>query len=171
MSVLGNKLAVWSFCGVCVAGVAMAGTPAGRVVPAASAESFVSRPAQSNGSTRERPARLDLRDRRCCPPPRLQAPRHHWNFHGRTVPRQTSMSRINSPHWARRIGHRRDPWAEPRKLPGVWFARDFPSLVSRPRESHPQPLAELYVTLARHTAPVIGPRDDKDCQWINSPGR
>ena len=61
MSVLGNKLAVWSFCGLCVAGVAMAGTPAGRVVPAASAESFVSRPAQLNSSTRERPARLDLR--------------------------------------------------------------------------------------------------------------
>ena len=28
-------------------------------------------------------------------------------------------------------------------------------LVSRPREFHPQPLAEPYVTLSRHTAPVI----------------
>jgi len=28
-------------------------------------------------------------------------------------------------------------------------------LVSRPREFHPQPLSEPYVTLSRHTAPVI----------------
>ena len=27
-------------------------------------------------------------------------------------------------------------------------------LVSRPREFHPQPLAEPYVTLSRHTAPI-----------------
>jgi hypothetical protein len=28
-------------------------------------------------------------------------------------------------------------------------------LVSRPREFHPQPLSEPYVTLSRHTAPII----------------
>ena len=30
-------------------------------------------------------------------------------------------------------------------------------LVSRPREFHPRPLAEPYVTLSRHTAPIIQP--------------
>ena len=29
--------------------------------------------------------------------------------------------------------------------------------VSRPKEFHPEPLAEPYVTLSRHTAPVIQP--------------
>ena len=31
--------------------------------------------------------------------------------------------------------------------------------VSRPKDFHVEPLAEPYVTLSRHTAPVIQPRD------------
>ena len=31
------------------------------------------------------------------------------------------------------------------------------TLVSRPREFHPQPLAEPYVILSHHTAPIIQP--------------
>lgn len=54
-----KKLA-WSVCGFCVAGIAMA-SPASRVTPAPSVESYVSRPAQFNRFTRDRPARLDLR--------------------------------------------------------------------------------------------------------------
>ena len=44
-------------------------------------------------------------------------------------------------------------------------------VVSRPREFHPQPLAELYVTLSRHTAPGIETPDLKVCQWTNNDGR
>ncbi len=38
----------------------------------------------------------------------------------------------------------------------------FGTLVSRPEEFHLQPLAELYLTLARHTAPIIESPVDKE---------
>jgi len=42
----------------------------------------------------------------------------------------------------------------PRALQIHLYRASAPMLVSR--EFHPQPLAELYVTLSRHIAPVIG---------------
>jgi xylulose-5-phosphate/fructose-6-phosphate phosphoketolase len=36
--------------------------------------------------------------------------------------------------------------------------------VSSPRESHPEALAELYVSLATHTAPIMEPRRTPICQ-------
>src|SRR5712671_1306924 len=42
---------------------------------------------------------------------------------------------------------------------------------SRPRESHPKPLAELYVTLSRHTAPIVRTVTlPKASQWMNNRG-
>src|SRR6267378_2400388 len=42
--------------------------------------------------------------------------------------------------------------------------------VSSPRESHPEALAELYVSLSTHTAPVMEPRRTPICQQANSAG-
>jgi hypothetical protein len=36
--------------------------------------------------------------------------------------------------------------------------------VSRPGESHPEALAELYVSLSTHTAPIMEPRRIPICQ-------
>jgi hypothetical protein len=36
--------------------------------------------------------------------------------------------------------------------------------VSSPRESHPEALAELYVSLSTHTAPIMEPRRVPICQ-------
>ena len=41
--------------------------------------------------------------------------------------------------------------------------------VSRPGESHPEPLAEPYVSVSTHTAPTMGPRC-AICQCANSAG-
>src|SRR5260370_36755283 len=35
--------------------------------------------------------------------------------------------------------------------------------------SHPRALAEPYVTLSRHTAPIVRPRPKSRSQWANSP--
>ena len=43
--------------------------------------------------------------------------------------------------------------------------------VSRPRESHPKPLAEPYVTLSCHTAPIVRTGTlPKASQWTNNRG-
>src|SRR6266849_5510439 len=42
--------------------------------------------------------------------------------------------------------------------------------VSRPGESHPEALAELYVSLSTHTAPIMEPRRAPICQWANNSG-
>src|SRR5271157_1747120 len=42
--------------------------------------------------------------------------------------------------------------------------------VSRPGESHPEALAELYVSLSTHTAPIMEPRRTPICQWANNAG-
>src|SRR5437868_14762251 len=42
--------------------------------------------------------------------------------------------------------------------------------VSRPGESHPEALAELYVSLSTHTAPIMEPRRTPICQFANSAG-
>src|SRR5215471_12530214 len=42
--------------------------------------------------------------------------------------------------------------------------------VSSPGESHPEALAELYVSLSTHTAPSMEPRRTPMCQWANSSG-
>jgi hypothetical protein len=42
--------------------------------------------------------------------------------------------------------------------------------VSRPGESHPEALAELYVSLSTHTAPITEPCRTPICQWANSCG-
>jgi hypothetical protein len=42
--------------------------------------------------------------------------------------------------------------------------------VSSPGESHPEALAELYVSLSTHTAPIMEPRRDPICQWANKAG-
>ena len=51
----------------------------------------------------------------------------------------------------------------------------YPSLigkvrVSSPGESHPEALAELYVSLSTHTAPIMEPRRAPICQWANNSG-
>jgi len=55
------------------------------------------------------------------------------------------------------------------------FLRIFPILkteneVSRPRELHPEPLAEPYVNVSAHTAPTMEPRRTPICQCANSFG-
>src|SRR5215475_15350592 len=42
--------------------------------------------------------------------------------------------------------------------------------VSSPGESHPEALAELYVSLSTHTAPTMEPRRTPICQWANNSG-
>ena len=42
--------------------------------------------------------------------------------------------------------------------------------VSSPGESHPEALAELYVSLSTHTAPIMEPRPAPICQWANNAG-
>src|SRR5439155_26705877 len=42
--------------------------------------------------------------------------------------------------------------------------------VSSPGESHPEALAELYVSLSTHTAPLMEPRRAPSCQWANNSG-
>jgi Arabinose-binding domain of AraC transcription regulator, N-term len=42
--------------------------------------------------------------------------------------------------------------------------------VSSPGESHPEALAELYVSLSTHTAPIMEPRRARICQWANNSG-
>ena len=42
--------------------------------------------------------------------------------------------------------------------------------MSSPGESHPEALAELYVSLSTHTAPVTEPRRAPICQWANKAG-
>src|SRR6266404_8942468 len=42
--------------------------------------------------------------------------------------------------------------------------------VSSPGESHPEALAELYVSLSTHTAPIMEPRRALICQWANKAG-
>src|SRR6516225_1595865 len=42
--------------------------------------------------------------------------------------------------------------------------------VSGPWELHPEALAELYVSLATHTAPIMEPRRTPICQWANNCG-
>jgi hypothetical protein len=62
--------------------------------------------------------------------------------------------------------------------PGDAFHRSFSGAltanvnvaVSRPGESHPEALAELYVSLSTHTAPITEPRRTPICQWANSCG-
>jgi hypothetical protein len=44
------------------------------------------------------------------------------------------------------------------------------SRVSSPGESHPEALAELYVSLSTHTAPIMEPRRAPICQWANNSG-
>src|SRR5215813_10140999 len=48
------------------------------------------------------------------------------------------------------------------------FTGDHP--VSSPGESHPEALAELYVSLSTHTAPTMEPRRTPICQWANNSG-
>jgi len=48
--------------------------------------------------------------------------------------------------------------------------RCFNSWVSSPGESHPEALAELYVNLSTHTAPIMEPRRAPICQWANNSG-
>src|SRR5215831_7025810 len=50
------------------------------------------------------------------------------------------------------------------------FAADIDVTVSRAGESHPRALAEPYVTLPRHTAPIVQPRPCSSAQWANSEG-
>ena len=42
--------------------------------------------------------------------------------------------------------------------------------MSSPGESHPEALAELYVSLSTHTAPIMEPRRAPICQWANKAG-
>ena len=42
--------------------------------------------------------------------------------------------------------------------------------VSSPEESHPEALAELYVSLSTHTAPIMEPGRAPICQWANKAG-
>jgi hypothetical protein len=42
--------------------------------------------------------------------------------------------------------------------------------VSSPGESHPEALAELYVRLSTHTAPIMEPRRAPIRQWANNVG-
>src|SRR5262249_26463001 len=47
-----------------------------------------------------------------------------------------------------------------------------PQKESRPRDFHPQPLAEPYVSLSTHTAPITDDPELEDiCQCANSNGR
>src|SRR6266581_6221944 len=46
----------------------------------------------------------------------------------------------------------------------------YHSRVSSPGESHPEALAELYVSLSTHTAPIMEPRRAPICQWANNSG-
>jgi len=43
-------------------------------------------------------------------------------------------------------------------------------MVSSPGESHPEALAELYVSLSTHTAPNMEPRRTPICQGANNSG-
>src|SRR4051794_17633259 len=42
--------------------------------------------------------------------------------------------------------------------------------VSRPGESHPEPLSEPYLNLSAHTAPVMEPRLTPNCQCAHNFG-
>ena len=42
--------------------------------------------------------------------------------------------------------------------------------VSRPRESHPEPLSEPYLNLSAHTAPAMEPRRTPNCQCAHNFG-
>jgi hypothetical protein len=71
--------------------------------------------------------------------------------------------------------HGRTRVSSPRQLPtnhdhdGGPCARS--TKVSRPRESHPKPLAEPYVTLSCHTAPIVRTETlPKMSQWTNNRG-
>ena len=44
------------------------------------------------------------------------------------------------------------------------FAAHIDVAVSSPRESHPEALAELYVSLSTHTGPIMEPRRVPICQ-------
>jgi hypothetical protein len=53
-------------------------------------------------------------------------------------------------------------WQNVVEAPGFVHAFKCKNQESRPRESHPQPLAELSVTLSRHSAPLTQP-------WVKAP--
>src|SRR5713226_9608274 len=61
-----------------------------------------------------------------------------------------------------------------RKLSRLLSQPGFPVVdyfgVSSPGESHPEALAELYVSLSTHTAPFMEPRRAPICQWANNSG-
>ena len=50
----------------------------------------------------------------------------------------------------------------------VVFIRKPSPEVSRPGESHPEPLSEPYLNLSAHTAPAMEPRRTPICQCANS---
>src|ERR1017187_5154334 len=58
-----------------------------------------------------------------------------------------------------------DPAHQPRRL----VARQHDK-VSRPGESHPEPLSEPYLNLSAHTAPAMEPRRTPICQCAHSFG-
>src|ERR1700680_4196232 len=49
--------------------------------------------------------------------------------------------------------------------------RSLNAWVSSPGESHPEALAELYVSLSTHTAPIMEPCRAPICQCANNSGR
>ena len=53
---------------------------------------------------------------------------------------------------------------------GVCPAFEAHYKVSRPRESHPEPLVEPYLNLAAHTAPILEPSRTPSCQCAHSFG-
>src|SRR5438477_11420804 len=49
-------------------------------------------------------------------------------------------------------------------LPGFLLVLEPNDGVSRPGESHPEPLSEPYLSLSAHTAPAMEPRRAPSCQ-------
>ena len=103
-----------------------------------------------------------------CTTPKSIAIRWHRLFAGTEVSRKFVEGELIEPHERDQLDSLIDKW-RPRLHDISWFMKVLNEniakqankedkctghLVSRPREFHPQPLAEPYVTLSRHTAPI-----------------